>query len=80
MGKWKRGVWTCLLLLVLEAGAFRAHLVDARVRYMLNVSEGGPAPFGVYALPVWAGHGAVMLLLLGAGVFCWRKSRIKNDG
>ena len=75
MNKWKRGVLTCLALVILEAIAFAVHLADARTQYMVNVSQGGSAPFSAYALPVYVGHGAVAVFLLAAGAYCWRRAR-----
>ncbi len=79
MKKWKRGVWVCFVLILLDALSFGVHLFDLRVRYMAAVSQGASAPFGVYALPALLGHGAALLLLLGAGGCCWWKAWRQNQ-
>lgn len=80
MKKWKRGVWTCFGLILLDSLLLVFTLFDARTKYMAAVSNGGSAPFYVFALPALLGHGAVLLLLLGAGAFFWWKAWRGNRG
>lgn len=78
MSRWKRGIWVCAVLVLADAVIFGVHLFDTHVKYLVGVSQGWSAPFEVYALPVFVGHGFVLLLLLTAGIFCWKKAQGEN--
>lgn len=77
--KWKRRAWSCLAMAAITLGAFAVHMLDCRVQYMVGISQGWPAPFWVYALPLAVGYGAGALALLALGFAFRRQARREAD-